>query len=109
MQNIASIGLALDALVPISRFNRGEAGKIFDEVKDAGCKIVVKNNAPICVMMTPEKYKEYMDMIYDQHLLELALEREANDSGVYCSTDEVMAEFGITRKELDAMEDVEIE
>jgi len=58
-----SLSNVLDAFVPITRFNRGEAGKIFAEVRESGYKIVVKNNVPICVMVTPEWYQEMMDKI----------------------------------------------
>ena len=64
-----------DTLVPISRFNKGEASKIFDEIKDTGYKIVVKNNIPACVMLTPERYQEMIEMIEDLYLIELAEER----------------------------------
>ena len=33
----------MESVVPISRFNKGEAGKIFEEVAKSGTKIVVKN------------------------------------------------------------------
>ena len=46
----------LKGFVPISRFNKGEAGKIIEEVKRDGIKIIVKNNAPECVMITVEEY-----------------------------------------------------
>ncbi len=46
----------LNAFVPISRFNKGEAGKIIEEVKRDGIKVIVKNNAPECVMITVEDY-----------------------------------------------------
>ena len=46
----------LKGFVPISRFNKGEAGKIIEEVKRDGIKIIVKNNAPECVMITVEDY-----------------------------------------------------
>lgn len=39
MVNIAS---AIRNTVPISLFNRGLAGKIFDEVKQSGAKVVMK-------------------------------------------------------------------
>jgi Arc/MetJ-type ribon-helix-helix transcriptional regulator len=45
----------------------------------------------------------------DEYLLALAEERERNDNGVRYSFDEILAEHGITREELDNMEDVEIE
>ena len=53
----------LDTFVPISRFNRGEANKIFDEVKETGYKVVVKNNIPICVLLSPERYREIEGII----------------------------------------------
>ncbi len=46
----------LNSFVPISRFNKGEAGKIIEEVKRDGIKVIVKNNAPECVMLTVEAY-----------------------------------------------------
>ena len=46
----------LYAFVPISRFNKGEAGKIIEEVKRDGIRVIVKNNAPECVMITVEDY-----------------------------------------------------
>ena len=46
----------LDSFVPISRFNKGEAGKIIEEVKRDGIKVIVKNNAPECVIITVEDY-----------------------------------------------------
>ena len=102
-------GNVLDAIVPISRFNKGEANKIFDEVRLSGYKIVVKNNTPACVLITPERYQKMVDMIEDQYLLALAEERERNSTGVTYSFEEVLAERGLTLADIDAMEDVEIE
>ena len=51
----------LKSFVPISRFNKGEAGKIIEEVKRDGIKVVVKNNAPECVMITVEDYDHLVE------------------------------------------------
>ena len=51
----------LNAFVPISRFNKGEAGKIIEEVKRDGIKVIVKNNAPECVMLTVEDYDRLVE------------------------------------------------
>lgn len=51
----------LKAFVPISRFNKGEAGKIIEEVKQDGIKVIVKNNAPECVMITVEDYDRLVE------------------------------------------------
>ncbi|MDR0294076.1 MAG: type II toxin-antitoxin system Phd/YefM family antitoxin [Oscillospiraceae bacterium] len=100
MLDIIAANNALDAFVPISRFNRGEAGRIFDEVRSAGCKIVVKNNAPVCVLLAPEQYREMMDLIEDHYLLALAEERMKNGSGVTYPAAEVYARLGIKEDEL---------
>jgi len=94
MLNILSLGNMLDALVPISRFNKGEANKIFDEVRESGCKVVVKNNAPACVLLTLEMYKEMTEMIEEQYLFNLAAEREQRDTGKRYPAEEVYAELG---------------
>ena len=91
----------MDALVPITRFNRGEANKIFDEVREAGYKIVIKNNVPTCVLLAPEHYEAMREMIIDQYLLEIAQEREANCSGVFYSLEELMEKDGITEADLE--------
>ena len=101
MLSIISVKNALDALVPITRFNKGEANKIFDEVRASGCKIVVKNNIPACVLLTPERYQEMVDMIEDQYLLALALEREKRDTGAAYPAEEVYRELEITSDDLD--------
>ena len=109
MLSILSLRNTIDALIPITRFNRGEANKIFDEVREAGCKIVIKNNVPACVLIAPERYNEMVDMIEDQCLLTLVEERERKDTGATYSFEEILAEDGLTFADLDAMEDVEIE
>ena len=95
MSNALAFGNILDSLVPISRFNRGEANKIFDEVREAGCKIVVKNNTPACVMLAPERYREIMEIVEDMYLLNLAEERMNHDSGATYPAEEVYRELGI--------------
>jgi PHD/YefM family antitoxin component YafN of YafNO toxin-antitoxin module len=102
-------GNILDALVPISRFNKGEANKIFDEVRLTGFKIVVKNNAPACVLLTPESYQEMLDIIDDQYLLNLAETRLKNDDNITHSFEEILSKDNMTLSDIEEMEDVEIE
>jgi len=109
MLNEISLKNTLDAVVPITRFNRGEASKIFDEVRESGCKIVVKNNIPACVMLTPERFKAMVDMIEDQALLAVAEARVEYKTGKERTFDELLAKDGLTFADVDAMEDVEIE
>ena len=46
----------LNSIVPISQFNKGQAGKIFNDVKENGAKIVIKNNEP-ALLLTHFKIK----------------------------------------------------
>ncbi|MDR0999263.1 MAG: type II toxin-antitoxin system Phd/YefM family antitoxin [Clostridiales bacterium] len=109
MANNVFSGNILDAFVPISRFNKGEAYKIFDEVRASGCKIVVKNNTPTCILLAPERYQAMMDIIDDHYLLALAEERLKNDDGVSHSFEEVLAKDGLTLSDIESAEDVDIE
>jgi PHD/YefM family antitoxin component YafN of YafNO toxin-antitoxin module len=104
MINSLPVSSMLDALIPISRFNKGEANKIFDEVKESGYKIVVKNNAPACVLLTPEKYQEMLEMLEDRYLFAIAEERIRRDNGNAIPFDDVIAKHGFTKKELEETE-----
>ena len=55
MVNISS---AIRDTVSISLFNRGLAGKIFEDVKQSGAKVVMKNNDPSTAVSGEELHKE---------------------------------------------------
>ena len=70
-----NIRSALENTIPISQFNRGLAGKIFEEVKRYGAKVVMKNNIPECVLLSPEEYIRLLDEANDARLLATAAQR----------------------------------
>lgn len=108
MDKMSIVGM-MNAMVPITRFNKGEASKIFDEVESSGIKIVVKNNKPACVLLSPAQYENLMEMLSDAILLAEAEKRmAANDDSENISHEDLLAELGITEDEL-ADVDVEIE
>lgn len=96
------------AMVPVSRFNMGEAAKIFDEVSRVGIKIAVKNNRPACVLLSPERYESLLEEIEDLELM-LEVEKRLDEGDSIYSQDEVMQRLGLTQADIDAAEDVEIE
>ena len=108
MMNLPSSSM-LDAMIPITRFNKGEASKIFDEVKQTGCKIVLKNNAPACILVAPDRYREMVDELQDARLYALVVDRLENDTGETFSFEDILANDDLTLADIDAMEDVEIE
>lgn len=89
-----SIRGAIENTIPISLFNKGMAGKIFEDVKRCGAKVVMKNNAAECVLLSPEQYVQLLDEVNDARLLALASERMAKSNGVTVSQEEVDREFG---------------
>lgn len=107
MVNIAS---AIRNTVPISMFNRGLAGKIFEEVKKSGAKVVMKNNAAECVLLSPEEYMRLVDEVNDARLLTLASERmEKAEPAAFIPAKHLYGELGISQADLDAVGEVDIE
>ena len=105
-----SVVSAIRNTIPISHFNRGLAGKIFDEVKTSGAKVVMKNNVAECVLLSPDEYVRLMDEVNDARLLAVAAERMAAfDSSTLISEEEMDRKLGITEKELESVGEVEFE
>lgn len=96
--------------VSISLFNRGFAGKIFEEVKQTGAKVVMKNNTAECVLLSPEEYINLIDEVNDARLLTIAAKRLENyNPDTVLSEEDINTRFGITSDDLVDFEEVEIE
>ena len=92
--------------VPISRFNKGEAGKILDEVNTSGTKVVIKNNRPAGVLLSPEKYLEVMEAAENYYLLlEASTRLEATEKSETLTHEEVLRRFRYTREQLNDADD----
>lgn len=108
MNNMSVVGM-MNSIIPITRFNKGEATKIFDEVEASGTKIVVKNNKPACVLLSPAQYETLMEMLSDYILYtEAEIRMDNNNPSENISHEDLMKELGITQDDLDSV-DVEIE
>lgn len=100
----------LQNLIPISQFNRGHASHIFDRLRTEKQLIVLKNNQPSAVILSPEEYARLTEIEEDYLILLEANKRLAeNDSGQNISLNAVMDNLGITEDELEETEDIEIE
>ena len=98
---MASVMSAITNTVPITQFNRGLAGKIFDEVKQCGAKVVMKNNTAECVLISPDEYVRLMDELNDARLLAVASERMAHfDPSTLISEEEMNRRLGVTDDDL---------
>ena len=100
----------LQSLVPISQFNNGQAAKIFDRLHSENELIVLKNNQPSAIILSPEEYTRLTEIEEDYYLLLEANRRlEADGNNKTVSLDTVMNELGISEDELLDAEDVDIE
>jgi PHD/YefM family antitoxin component YafN of YafNO toxin-antitoxin module len=104
-----TVSSIINSLVPISRFNKGEANKIFEEVRETGFKIVLKNNTPACVLLNPEVYEQMLETIEEYRLL-LEAERRMEKAKPedFIPQEKVLSELDINKADLDDT-DVEIE
>lgn len=100
----------LQSLVPISQFNKGQAAKIFDRLHSERELIVLKNNQPSAVILSPEEYKRLTEIEEDYFLLlEVNKRMEDGKNNKKISFDTVMNNLGISEAELLEAEDVDIE
>ena len=100
----------LQSLVPISQFNKGQAAKIFDRLHSEKELIVLKNNQPSAVILSPEEYTRLTEIEEDYFLLlEVNRRIEENGDKKTVSLDSVMDHLGISKEELLEAEDVDIE
>lgn len=107
---MASVMSEIKNTVPISQFNRGLAGKIFEDVKQSGAKVVMKNNVAECVLISPEEYVRLMDEVNDARLLAVASERMAHfNPATLISEEEMNRRLGITEDNLTGFDEVDIE
>ena len=100
----------LTRLIPITQFNRGQASRIFDRLHSEPELIVLKNNQPSAVILSPDKYARLAEIEENYVLLLEATKRlAANQDNSAIPEADVMKHFGITDVDLEEVEDLEIE
>ena len=101
---------AIENTVPISQFNKGLAGRIFEDVKRYGAKVVMKNNAAECVLMSPQEYVRLMDEINDARLLAEAAARMSRfDPDALLSDEQIDEALGLSPEDYADTSEVEFE
>ena len=99
----------LDSLVPITQFNRGQASRIFDRLHNENQLIVLKNNQPAAIILSPSEFQRLSEIEEDYTLLLEATRRLKENSSSTSSREEVMSELNISEAELATAGDVVIE
>ena len=99
----------LNCLIPITQFNRGQAARIFDRLHTENQLVVLKNNQPAAVILSPEEYQRLSEIEEDYLLLREAMDRLAGNAALAAPMVDVMKELGVTQEETDVAEDAEVE
>lgn len=100
----------LNSLVSITQFNKGQASRIFDRLNTEKQLIVLKNNIPSAVIISPDEYVRLSEIAEDYYLLLEAQERLKNNSGQKAlSFNDVMQNYGISESDIENAEDLDIE
>lgn len=91
----------LHSLIPISQFNKGKAAQIFDRLRTEKELVVLKNNQPSAVILSPEEYTRLTEIEEDYRLLFEANSRLIeNGDKPAISFESVIHDLGITEEEL---------
>lgn len=100
----------LQNLVSITQFNHGQASRIFDRVHSQRQLIVLKNNQPSAIILSPEEYSRLTEIEEYYFLLLEASERlAANGDTPSIPLQTVLSNLGITKEELENADEVIIE
>lgn len=96
--------------VSVADLDRGLTGRILQEVRETGAKVVMKDDAVECVLLSPANYARLVDELEDAKLYALAMERMSRyDPSQTVSQEDVDARLGITKEDLAGWEDIELE
>lgn len=100
----------LRSLVSISQFSKGQATQVFDRLKNEPQLVVLKNNVPAAILLSPDEFSRLAEIEENYRLLLLAQERldHGNLANARSEAD-VMARLGISEEAIENAEDVEIE
>jgi PHD/YefM family antitoxin component YafN of YafNO toxin-antitoxin module len=97
----------LRSLVSITQFNKGHAAKIFDRLKTERRIVVLKNNSPTAIILSPDEYLRLLEIEEDSLLLDLAEQRLADyKPGNGISYEEALVQIGVTNEDVENARDL---
>ncbi|MDR1564024.1 MAG: type II toxin-antitoxin system Phd/YefM family antitoxin [Oscillospiraceae bacterium] len=95
----------LSSLIPITQFNKGQAAKIFERVKTEGQLVVLKNNAPSAVILSPAEYERLSEIEENYRLLTLADSRLKNGLSHAISEEAAAKMLGLSSLDIQNVEE----
>lgn len=100
----------LRSLVSISQFSKGQATQVFDRLKNEPQLVVLKNNVPAAILLSPDEFSRLAEI--EENYRRFCSRRSGwriNNLENARSEAELMKNLGISEADIDAAEDVEIE
>ena len=92
-----------------SEFSKMSAEKIFESIRDEDIKVVLKNNKPECILMSPEYYDDLMETLNDMKMtIQIKDRMQSYDPKDNISFEEHLKKENITYEDLKNFDDVEI-
>ena len=100
----------LRSLVSISQFSKGQATQVFDRLKNEPQLVVLKNNVPAAILLSPDEFSRLAEIEENYRLLLLAQQRLDHDNLANARSEvDVMTRLGISEDAIENAGDVEIE
>ncbi|MBW3092509.1 type II toxin-antitoxin system Phd/YefM family antitoxin [Bifidobacterium sp. 82T10] len=90
--------ISIDNLVSVSELSHGGVSRTLARVTDDNPVVIMRNNKPAAVVITPDDYKRYTEAEEDFALYLEAVDRMKNDNGERLNMSEV---FGKDYKPVD--------
>ncbi|MBR1553040.1 MAG: hypothetical protein IJ631_03395 [Schwartzia sp.] len=97
-------------LIPLAHFI-AQTKEVFETVRKSGTRIIADEGKAACVLMPAEEYMRLVDEASDRAIERIAAERLSKPlrEEDFIPQEEIDKEFGITDKDLEGWEEVEIE
>lgn len=100
----------LRSLISISQFSKGQATQVFERLKNEPQLVVLKNNVPAAILLSPDEYSRLSEIEENYRLMLLAQERLADGNARNARSEaQVMDALGVTEDDIAEAEDVDIE
>ena len=98
------------SLVPINQFAGSQAARVFERLHQENQLIVLKDDQPAAVILSPKEFSRLSEIEEDYQLLLEANKRLANNiDATTLSREQLMRELNITEAEIANAKDVVIE
>lgn len=96
--------------VPISSLNRGRAIQVINDMNESNSAVyIMKNNSPEAVMIPVDAYNDFQEYQFYQKVAERAFEYNKDPKQKTYSQQEIDKKYGITQKDIEDWEDIELE